>query len=68
MYYHSHLKFWKVYLYWRFYIYLEISVLGYQWRIDIIVIEIARGLGELKLISHPCALNIVANLIHCKCM
>ena len=35
----------------RFYIYLEITILGYRWRVTMIVVEIACGLGELKLIT-----------------
>ena len=38
----------------RFYICLEITILSYRWRITIIVVEIARGLGELKLITCAC--------------
>ena len=36
------------YLFKRLYICLEISVLGYRWRIAMIVVETAGGLGELK--------------------
>ena len=36
------------YLFKRLYIYLEISVLGYRWRIAMIVVETACELGELK--------------------
>ena len=52
-YYHSYLEIWKVQLYWKLFIYLEISVLDNWWRIAIIVVEIAWELGELKLSSHP---------------
>ena len=41
----------KNYLLIDLFIYLEISVLGYWWRIVMIVVENAWGLGKLKLIN-----------------
>ena len=37
---------------------LEITVLGYRWRITMIIAEIALGLSELKLIYCWLALNM----------
>ena len=56
------------YLFDKLYIYLEISILGYRWRITMIVVEIAWELGESKLISLPFALSIVAYLTDWKCI
>ena len=38
---------------------LEISVLGYRWKITLIVVEIACGLGELKLSHGWLSLNMI---------